>query len=597
MNKQVAISPLFAAIVFSGLLGITSFAQKHSARGDRYFDHNLFETAIEFYKRDVKARKKDVREHAMQRLADCYRITGDYAQAEAVYQKVLRRDKKDPINYLNYGLALMNSARYEDAAEQFKSYLEKVPGNAVGEMYLRSCDSAQKWLDISLGREVKNIIEINSEESEFSPTVVNGELVISSSRPGTTRKLITLNGGNEIKRLDLYTVPVYSLSARKKSKSPLKKVPGLNTALHEGPATFSQDGNEVYFTRPVKGRRNTETNEAVSTLQVFYAAKDSNGKWSKPVSAFTFNSMEYSLGHPSLSRNGKRIYFMSDKPGGMGNTDIYFSDKRADGSWSDPVNAGKNVNTFAHELFPYAGTDNKLYFSSNGHAGMGQLDVFSSEVQGGKFQQARNLKPPVNSQANDFGFTHFRSAGRGFFSSDRFNGKGAEDIYAFSEELPIELSFIEDTLILQDYSLFDDIRFQLNNINDTTFVPLTNNRGALEAVLNENNTYELIAEQYGMQISRIEFTYQRDPKHKSASYAIMSSNKRLHFTGKIEVGIWDKGADTGFDPKKTYSTLSNTYFGELRMAIDKRGVFTFDVELEPGKEHVVNSRDIERFKD
>src|SRR5690606_16261017 len=131
----------------------------------------------------------------------------------------------------------------------------------------------------------------------------------------------------------------------------------------------------------------------------------------------------------SMSSDGQRIYFMSDMPGGYGKTDIYYAERQKDGSWGKAQNAGPQINTFAYELFPSVSEEGYIYFASNGHPGMGQLDIFRCAITDNKPGAAQNLKPPVNSISNDFGITFYGGTARGFFSSDRFNGKGAEDIY------------------------------------------------------------------------------------------------------------------------------------------------------------------------
>jgi hypothetical protein len=567
-------------------------AQQASAKGDRYFSQNQFGEAIEFYKKDSRSRNKKVREHAMQGLADCYRITGNFQKAEEIYKKILSRNKKSPLAYLNYGLSLMSSAKYQDASAMFKDYLLLVPNDKMGTVYLQSCDSAQKWLDETIGREVRNIYEINTKESEFAPVTLENELLFLSSRKGSTRKLISFDGGGGITRLDFYTIGIHDITSGKK----LIPLEDLNTTNHEGPACYSADGTEMFFTKTVKGPRDINTNQVVHTLQVFYRVKDKNGIWSEPLSAFPFNSFQYSVGHPAITPDGKRVYFMSDMPGGFGKTDIYYTEKTGDGTWGKPVNAGANINTVAHELFPAIGDDGLLYFSSNGHPGMGQLDIYRSVVEKGVAGQPQNLRPPVNSISNDFGISFFLGTARGFFSSDRLNGKGAEDVYAFAEIRPLEMVVAEETIILNDYSLFDNITYHVFDSAGVNEPTISRMPGKILATIRENGTYVVESTQYGLTINKVYLRFTKDRKEKSVNYSVLSTDKTIRISGVNFLGLHRKNAKTGRDPKKTYSNVKNSGFAELQMSIDETGQFSFKVELEPGRRHIINSMDVIGFE-
>lgn len=502
---RMRIVALMTVLLFASPL----LAQKYSEKGDKYYDKNLFREAIEYYKLEIKAGNSKTVDYAMQKLANCYRITEQFALAEETYKKILKKKKKDPKNYLNYAQSLKSSAKYAEAAVQFKEYIKLNPADPMGVIYLQSCDSAQKWLDETIGNEVRNVEKINSPLSDFAPVFLSSDkLYFSSSREGSKEALVSLNGGVEIHRLDLYDIDIASLDANK--EVPLKNFTDINTPLHEGPATFSANGKELYFTRTVDGKKNKTTNKVLNTLQIFYCSQDSTGKWSKPVSAFTFNSTEYSVGQPSLTGDGKRIYFMSDMPGGYGGTDIYYCDKLADGKWSSPVNVGNKVNTFGHELFPYISANGLLYFSSDTHPGMGQLDIFSSTYTNGEWSVVRNLKPPVNSIANDFGIALDQQYMRGFFSSDRFNGKGLEDIYSFSEIIPLKLTVNGGMIQFPDKSIFDGIKYKLVDEKTKTETTLEPKDGVYSLPLNESQQYTLVGKKNGFSYNKIAMNIVRD---------------------------------------------------------------------------------------
>lgn len=486
-------------IILIGLILFTltnsGLAQRYSNKGDRYFDLNLFEDAIHFYELEAKQGKdRDYKNYAKKQLAECYRILGEFEDAEKAYRKVLRnkKNRQDGENYLNYGKSLKSSAKFEEAKKQFEEFIKLKPDDPRGPMYLRSCDSAQKWLDANLGKTVKNLESINTTASEFSPVFIkDGKVVFTSAREGSKSALISFNGGMDKQFLDLYSFNFSDLA--NPDSVVIENIKSLNSPKHEGPATFTKDGKEVYFTMTVKGVRKKNTSEVINTLQVMYSKyDDSTQTWSEPVSAFSFNSEDYSVGHPSLSSDGNTIYFMSDMPGGYGGTDIYFCKKDENGKFTHPENAGIKVNTFGYELFPYISDDGTLYFSSNGHPGMGQLDIFYSVYKDGQWGLGVNMQPPINSIGDDFGITFDGKSKRGLFSSDRFNGLGEEDIYSFAEESPFELEVVENKIRFKNTKVFDGLKYTLKDTSGNAFDLLENN-GYFEFRADTTIVYELTA--------------------------------------------------------------------------------------------------------
>jgi tetratricopeptide (TPR) repeat protein len=519
---------LFAAFTLSTPL---LYSQRYSEKGDRYFENNLFQDAIKYYELEMSKGGGKYSEYAKKQLAECYRLTGDFAKAEDAYRKILKskKNKTDEKNYLNYGNALKSSAKFEEAKEQFLEYIKLMPDDPIGPLYLASCDSAQKWLDETMGRTAKNMDIINSELSDFSPVFIHDDLfVFSSSRKGSKEAIISFNGGMEINHLDFYQVSLPDL----KVGSPNFILPliGLNSAQHEGPATFSSDGSEVYFTKTIKGEKNIHTGKIVNRLQVLYSKKDSTGKWSTPISAFHFNSSKYSVGHPSLSKDGKTIFFMSDMRNGEGKTDIYYSIKLETGEWSDPINAGKEINTFGFELFPYLSANGTLYFSSNGHPGMGQLDIFSAVYVKGRWTKVTNLKPPINSIGDDFGIALDSSGEHGFFSSDRFGGMGAEDIYAFSFELPVQLQLSPSKISISDFSMYDGFRYKIGTENSESSRDLIPRNGKYNISIERDTTYEITVRKAIMVYNKITIQMTEDTLKNQIAFTISPHEKDVRIS-------------------------------------------------------------------
>lgn len=564
------------------------YSQKNAEKGDRYFDQNQFGTAIKYYLLDIKSGDRKTSEHAMRRLADCYRIIGEFEKAEETYKKILKRKKKDPTNYLNYGLSLKSSAKYAEAKVQFNEYILLKPEDPMGKMLLISCDSAQKWLDETIGREVKNIDKINTEHSEFSPVLLSdSRLYFASSRTGSKEALISFDGGGDMHRLDLYSISMDLINEKENRKTDIINFKDINSPMHDGSACFSKDGKELYFTKTVKGKRNLNTNDILFTLQVYYCKIDSTGRWSKPESAFSFNSMDYSVGHPALSDDEQTIYFMSDKPGGYGKTDIYYSIKQKNGEWGKPVNAGNFVNTFGYELFPYYSETGKLYFSSNAHPGMGQLDIFYAEYMDAKWVNVQNMKPPINSIGNDFGIALDGAYNRGFLSSDRFNGRGAEDIYSFSDEIPISLTLKQSSIEFFDKSIYDDIKYKLINERDKSELELTAKNGLYSFDLRDKEPYLLIAKKSGFPFNKINLELIRDTISGDFSIKIKPTLKPLTIDGyylPVENKVkQENGMNVYFIPLAAVEK-------QVKLDLNSKGYFKCDQELDANSEYIITSK-------
>jgi outer membrane protein OmpA-like peptidoglycan-associated protein len=210
----------------------------------------------------------------------------------------------------------------------------------------------------------------------------------------------------------------------------------VNTRFHEGPLCFSSDGKYVYFTRSNVARgRQRKDKQGIQNLKLFRATIDQEGNWNNE-EELPFNSKEYSVGHPSISNDGKDLYFVSNMPGGFGGADLYKATINPDGTFGKAENLGLVYNTEGQEMFPWFNVNGDLFFSSNGHIGLGGLDVFVMETTEGA--ELQNVGMPVNSQSDDFAFTMNKDNLTGFFSSNRAGGKGDDDIYSYTLIKPIK---------------------------------------------------------------------------------------------------------------------------------------------------------------
>jgi len=281
---------------------------------------------------------------------------------------------------------------------------------------------------------VKNIY-VNTEYADFGTTYFGKDSIVFSSP--TKKKGIIRNvwKPNAQPYLDLY---VGAIDSDGEIIGKHRIEGNANTKFHEAVVTFTKDMKTVYYT----GNNNYDNvvkNDTTGTLrlQLYKGKVGGDGAWTD-IEKLPFNNDDYSTGHPALSPDGKKLYFVSDRPGSMGGTDIYVVDIKSDGTYSEPKNLGKNINTKGKELFPFITADNILYYSSDGQYGSGGLDIFANKIYNTTVSRPLNLGEPINSVNDDFAF--IMRDGKGYFSSSRDGGAGGDDIYGFliNEALAID---------------------------------------------------------------------------------------------------------------------------------------------------------------
>lgn len=395
-----------------------------------YFDRTFYSQAIPLYENVIQ---EDRSLEIVRNLADSYYYNNDFANALKWYSYLVRifNQNLEEEYYFRYIQTLKSSGNYEEANSVLKNYLTR-NNDTQGIINLqKNSEELENISAIGNRFEIKNL-PINTKNSEFGVVKNNENLVFSSVRKtkGLFDKVYKWNNENY---LDLNMISVSNLKAGDSFTNTFSSE--INTFLHEANAIFTKDGKTMYFTRNnfKKGKR-ARNKEKVSKLQIFKAELIGN-KWTKIVS-LPFNSDDYSTEHPALSTDEKTLYFASDMPGTLGSFDIY-SVAINDGTFDIPVNLGTTINTNKKEQFPFIASDNKLYFSSNGHFGYGLLDVFESEFKNGTFSKPLNVGLPVNSGYDDFSFYIDSQTKEGYFASNRLEGKGSDDIYELKETKPL----------------------------------------------------------------------------------------------------------------------------------------------------------------
>lgn len=405
-------------------------------KANKYYDKYDYKFAIEIYEK-LMAKKPSL--EVAQKLANSYRFINNTIAAERAYATVLTFPGFDPINYVYYGGILKQNGKFDAAKQSYLMYGERVPAKADEAVKLaNSCDAARLWLNNpDTNVEIENETAFNSEQSDFSPIAYQEGFIFASDRwfmksPEDSKSARVYGWtGNPFLKLYIAEKPKDSVNGVFKLSLLPKEI---NEKYHNGPATISEDGQTIIFTRSgtVDDTEVSKLKDVVLKKAIYISTKQ-NGIWTEAV-PFPFNRpYQYSIQHPALSPDGNILYFASDMPGGFGGMDLYYSEKR-NKTWSKPINCGKAINSAEDEVFPFVRKDGKLYFSSRGHITIGGLDIFSAEGSKATWTEPLNLKAPFNSTKDDFGIYFFQDNLTGFLSSNRPGGKGMDDIYRFSQK-------------------------------------------------------------------------------------------------------------------------------------------------------------------
>ena len=398
-------------------------------QANHLFECLKYSKAIPFYKSayfdgDVLDKKE-----ATIRLADCYRFINDASSASSWYEKSVLYTDADPINYYYLGMAYRSLANYSAAERAFMKYEEKVPTDSRAKYYIKYNHDIQEWVGLPPSAEIKNAETLNSVYSEFSPYFYEDKLIFSSDRD------IDLENNNNylwtnFGYLDLYmSQPSSNNDFRNNLTKPIKLSKTFNQPYHDGPASFTSDFKEIFTTRTIKNSvPDDSTKYKTDYMKIYYA--DLSNEANITYKEFPYNNDNYSVGHPAISADGSKLIFVSEAPGGFGQSDLYVTERK-DGHWSEPVNLGPEINTFGKEAFPFFANDSTLFFASDGLLGLGGLDIYQTSLVNGKWTTPLNLKQPINSPQDDFGIVFDKTLTKGFFSSNRDGGKGSDDIYSF----------------------------------------------------------------------------------------------------------------------------------------------------------------------
>lgn len=401
---------------------------KATKKADKHFERFEFVEAAEAYAKIVDRGDGDT--YVYSRLAESYYNIFNTEEAEKWYAKALETSEEPEMVY-NYSQMLKANGKYEESNRWMTKFASMRPADIRATAFRDNPDYLPKILEKGKKFNIQNL-DFNTEYSDFGGSINGKEMFFASAR-NTGRKTY---GWNQEPFLDMYAL---TMNDDGNFSSAYLLGGEINTKYHEGIATFSPDGKTMYFSRESyfedQFEKDPDSKNKYSVLQLFKAQKQGYD-WVN-VEQLSISSDSYSVKNPSLSKDGRTLYFSSDMPGGYGLFDIYKVSVDDKGDLGTPENLGQKINTEAQEMFPFISSNGTLYYSSNGPLGLGGMDVYHTKEIDGTFAPIRNVGIPINSAGDDFAFTINEDSGQGFVSSNRYGGKGSDDIYAIKKLQPL----------------------------------------------------------------------------------------------------------------------------------------------------------------
>jgi len=422
-------------VIIISLFSLSGQSQMKQKVADRLYNELVYYKAVELY--EDLASKSKATAYQIRRTAECYRELGDFKNSEKWYGKLVSNNEATADDFYNYAQALKSNEKYKEANVQMEKFYEMASDNTIAIAHHNNKDYDDK-LKIHADRyEIEPLKKVNTKDSDFGTNYyeIDGEegLVFASSRRSMNamNKEFQWDGSNF---LDLYTV---KLDTAGQGKSLGKFNKDVRSKYHEGPVSFSNEGTKMYLTRSNYLDKKKGLDKKRHINLKLYLSEFKDGEWTD-LEEFKHNSDDYSVGHATVTEDGNTMYFISDMQtprGGnanknRGETDIWKSVKKLNGEWGIPENV-KSVNTEGKEMFPYIGKTGILYFASNGHVGLGGLDMYRAEPKDSSFGEPVNMGYPLNTNYDDFAFIVNANETEGYVSSNRFleGAKGKDDIY------------------------------------------------------------------------------------------------------------------------------------------------------------------------
>jgi len=420
--KRLVYSTLLIIVVSQG------YSQKSKIQAaDKKYDRFAYVDAITTYERVAAKGYKD--EKMFQKLGNAQYFNAELEKASKWYAELFAMNAdQEPEYYYRYSQCLKSVGDYVQADQMLEQFNKRSGNDKRAKLFVQKRNYLEE-IKANSGRFKIDDAGINSAYSDYGSSFFGNKLVFTSARDtgGVSKNVFKWTNQSFT---NLYSSDVSSSGTL---EAPKLFDDGLNSKFHESTPVFTKDGKTVYFTRNnfLDGKKGKDDKK--TTLLKLYKATLEDSSWKQTVE-LPFNNNQYSVAHPALSLDNKTLYFASDMPGTFGQSDLYKVVINDDGSFGTPVNLGPTINTEGRETFPFISEDNELYFASDGHPGLGGLDVFVSKMaQDGSFGEVKNVGAPINGPQDDFAFLMDSKTRNGFFTSNRSGGKGYDDIYKFAE--------------------------------------------------------------------------------------------------------------------------------------------------------------------
>lgn len=556
---------LALSLLFIGSLGLIA-QSANLQKANKYYRELNFQKAIPLYE---KILQKQMQPQALFNLPDCFRRIGDFQSAEYWYAQAAAHPEANPELHFYLGLMRLSNGKTREARTSFEKFRELEPSDTRSSRLILACtDSVRNDLqNAGLLYQLNPVEELNTPFDEFGVAFFDKGIVFCSERD-TGSSAFRRSAWTGRPFVDVFYIPTRLTSEEELSFSygKINKFE-LNTRLHDGPLSFGPSQREVYLSRNKLNKKRVVRDKFGIIKVDIVQGKLVNDKW-VDFKSLPFCSPGYSVLHPSVSSDGSRLYFASDMEGGFGGLDLYVSYNDG-GGWSSPINLGPAINTEGDEVFPFVDSTGMLYFSSDGHAGLGGFDIYYSKATKGVWAPLRNIGAPINSPKDDIGFVLHPSRKFGYVSSNRDGGAGNTDIYYFKKLT------VQTEILVFDKTTgkgIEGVMLRSDCLPRDTFVTTIDGKINLELPVEQSCLFKVISEEFAdVELSISTKGY---PIGSELFKQLPIELEQLKFSVEGLVVDQEDGKPITGVPVKLISSCSSE---ELEAELDEEGKFSFEL--------------------
>jgi outer membrane protein OmpA-like peptidoglycan-associated protein len=523
MNKSII---LFSLVSLFTVKGVSQSASINAA--NKLYFSKLYVQAIPKYESVLRKDSSNV--DVLNNLGDCYRLTNNNRGQLICYGKLVKTGKAEEVHKLYYGQALMEAGRYDEA----KKYGEEYKADNRGEALSKAINNLQKFSKNADAYALKEF-EHNSNFDDFSAFTFLNDKIVFTSNKSKSSWIARKHGWTGNNYCHMFMTEKNEFG---EYDTPAMFIAEYAPKYNDGPLSASKDGSNIFFTRNSTNKKDKSL-DGSQKLKIMQATILNDNFQSMMV--LQFNNNEYNCAHPAISADGKTLYFASDMGGGKGGMDLYYTKKDAGGAWGSPVNLGDKVNTPGNEVFPSITDDNVLYFASNGHEGLGGLDVYECKIKEDKPGKIYNMGKPVNSEHDDFAYNLNSDGKKGFLSSNRKTGGMNDDIYHVDVLRKVSRGKTVN-FIVKDKNTQEPLLATTIKLNTDSFT--TNEKGEFQTVLEDDVNYALVIKKEKYFEITDSISTKSSPEEEEFSKAIeLEVNSNL----TLLAGIYDAKTGVGIE--------------------------------------------------